>query len=116
MASYVEFYNLRDVPFGLTPDTTFFCDVECQRGALDNILTTLYNGDSFIKVTGEVGVGKTLLSRRLLDSLDQSFVNCYIYTSDLSAEELRLAIADELGISSNSLSQNQLLHLSLIHI
>ena len=58
------------------------------------------NGEGFIKITGEVGTGKTLLCRRFLSTLDESYVTAYIPNPYLEPRALMLALAEELRVAS----------------
>lgn len=86
------------MPFSLTPDTRFFCDLSTHREALNVLLIALQSGEGFIKITGPVGSGKTLLCRMLLNELSDPFVSAYIPNPHLSSAELYQTIAEELGI------------------
>ena len=98
---YFEFFGLKEAPFSLTPDTAFYYNNPSHQEALNTLLVALQMGEGFIKVTGEVGTGKTLLCRKLLRELgeDERFVSAYIPNPALTPPALRFALADELGIS-----------------
>lgn len=107
---YLEHFGLKEFPFSLTPDTSFFFAYGHYRDALDTLLVALRNGEGFIKVTGEVGTGKTLLCRMLLNSLEEKFYTAYIPNPYMSAEALNLALADELNLELESgLSQHRVI-------
>lgn len=107
---YLEHFKLTKPPFSLTPNTEFYCELPTHQEALNILLLCLQQGEGFIKILGEVGTGKTLLCRLLLNALDQSFVTAYIPNPDQSAESLRLALAIELGLKpENNMPQHQLL-------
>lgn len=95
---YLEHFNLTKAPFSLTPNTDFYCQLPTHQEALNVLLLSLGNGEGFIKIVGEVGTGKTLLCRLLLNALDETFITAYIPNPDLSADSLRIAVAKELGI------------------
>ncbi len=95
---YEHFFKLDEMPFGLTPNTAFYCALAPHNEAMQVLLTALNMGEGFIKVTGEVGTGKTLLCRKLLNQFDDSYAIAYLPDSYLSPAELRWAIAIELGI------------------
>lgn len=118
---YLYHFGLRELPFTLTPNTQFFLDLPSHYEALEVLTVALKTGEGFIKVTGEVGTGKTLLCRMLLNDLSDNFVSTYIPNPYLSPQELRLAFAHELGIAVGSsetqhhltqLIQNQVMTLS----
>ncbi len=96
---YQAHFGLRELPFSLTPDTGYFFAHGSYQDALDTLLVALKAGEGFIKVTGEVGTGKTLLCRKLLNTLDHRFYTTYVPNPNLSAPALNLALADELGLA-----------------
>ncbi|MBI5463262.1 MAG: AAA family ATPase [Gammaproteobacteria bacterium] len=109
---YLEHFGLHSFPFGITPDTGFYFDSPSHQEALNVLLVALRNGEGFLKVTGEVGTGKTLLCRRLLHLLDEEFVTAYIPNPFLTATALRMALAEELGIQfARNIGQHRLLKL-----
>src|SRR3569832_1898221 len=95
---YQLHFGLRELPFGITPDSCFFFVCFCFLQALNTLLVAAKNGEGFIKITGEVGTGKTLLCRKFLTTLDESFVTAYIPNPNLEPHTLMLALADELEI------------------
>jgi len=111
MNLYLPHFGLDEFPFSLTPDTGFYYDSRPHQEALNVLLVALRSGEGFLKVTGEVGLGKTLLCRMLLDALDGEAVTAYIPNPHLSPASMRLALARELGLNPDeNLSQDQLLH------
>ena len=90
---YLEHFRLRELPFTITPDTGFFMNRAGYQDALNVMLVALRSGEGFVKVTGEVGVGKTLLCRKLLKSLGDRFVTAYIHNPYLQPNMLLFAIA-----------------------
>ncbi len=107
---YLDHFKLTKVPFSLTPNTEFYCELPTHQEALNVLFLSLQQGEGFIKITGEVGTGKTLLCRLLLNTLDDKFVTTYIPNPDQSAESLRLSLAHELGLKpEKDCPQHQLL-------
>ena len=96
---YEQYYGLSEKPFNLTPDTDFFYQSITHREALNVLLVAIRSGDGFIKVTGEVGTGKTLLCRKLLDALDTQYNTVYIPNPYMSCNALLDAVVAEMGIS-----------------
>lgn len=96
---YLYHFGISELPFTLTPNTQYFFGLPSHNEALQVLTTALKTGEGFIKVTGEVGTGKTLLCRKLLNELPDSVETAYIPNPLLSPEELRRAVADELGIT-----------------
>lgn len=109
---YRSHFGLHDQPFGLTPDTQFFCELPSHIEAFNVLLIALHNGEGFIKITGDVGTGKTMLCRKLLNELPAPFEAAYIPNPHLTPMGLLIAIADEMGIEySKRLKQNGLMSL-----
>jgi MSHA biogenesis protein MshM len=94
---YREFFKLREHPFSLTPDTDFWFGAAGHRDAMNVLCAMLRLGEGFIKVSGEIGLGKTLLCRQLLKELDKQFLTAYIPDPQLSPYGLICAVADEIG-------------------
>jgi len=95
---YLDFYQLKQKPFALTPNTALYFNQHSHREALNTMLVALRHSEGFIKIVGEVGTGKTLLCRKLLSMLDSSFIAAYIPNPYLTPEELKSFVAEELGI------------------
>src|SRR5277367_6567809 len=95
---YQAHFGLQELPFGITPDTSFAYACASHQEALNTLLVAVKNGEGFIKITGEVGTGKTLLCRKFLATLDDSFVTAYIPNPFLEPRTLLMALADELEI------------------
>lgn len=109
---YTEHYGLKQLPFGITPDTHFFFAHSSCQEALNTLLIAARSGEGFLKVVGEVGTGKTLLCRKFLNQLDtENFITAFIPNPYLEPMTLLLAIADELGASyPENANQHQLLN------
>ncbi|TMO46989.1 ExeA family protein [Pseudoalteromonas ruthenica] len=95
---YLSFFNLTEMPFSLTPNTQFYCALEPHNEALKVLLSALSMSEGFIKVTGEVGTGKTLICRKLINHLEDNYVVVYLPNPYLTPDELRWAVAAELGL------------------
>ena len=94
---YQSHFGLQELPFGITPDTSFTYACASHQEALNTLLVAVRNGEGFIKITGEVGTGKTLLCRRFLATLDDTYASAYIPNPYLEPRTLLLALAEELG-------------------
>ncbi|GAB3409964.1 AAA family ATPase [Massilia agilis] len=107
---YTEHFGLREPPFGITPDTSYFFSSPRSQEALNTLLVAVRNGEGFIKITGEVGTGKTLLCRKFMDMLGEDFVTAYIPNPYLEPRTLMLALADELELQlEKDVDQHQML-------
>lgn len=101
---YESFFGLNEAPFTLTPNTHFFLKSETHQHGLEMLLWALNNKEGFIKVSGEVGTGKTLLCRKLLNSLEDPFVTVYLPNPHFSPATLYCLISDELEAALESAS------------
>jgi MSHA biogenesis protein MshM len=100
---YLVHFGLREFPFGLTPDTGYFFPGAGSQGALNTLLVALEAGEGLIKIIGEVGAGKTLLCRHLLNRLEgDGWATAYIPNPHLSPGALTLALLRELGGSGRA--------------
>lgn len=106
---YLYHFGLTELPFTLTPNTAFYVGLEPHNEALAVLLMALKTGEGFIKVVGEVGTGKTLLCRKLLNEIPEHFVTAYIPNPYLKPDELRRAVAVELGVKQAQRMSLQLL-------
>jgi MSHA biogenesis protein MshM len=101
---YRNHFHLQRAPFSITPDTAFAYSSSSQRNALNTLLLTTDAGEGFVKITGEVGSGKTLLCRRFLARLaaanqpKRRFRTVYIPNPCLSPRTLLMALAAELKV------------------
>lgn len=95
---YLEHYGLAEPPFRITPHTDFFF-AGARRGAtLEALLYAITHDEGIVKISGEVGSGKTMLCRVLMERLPASVVIIYLANPSLSREDILHALADELGI------------------
>lgn len=107
---YLQHFGLREAPFGITPDTAFYYSCSAIQQGLNTLLVAVANGEGFIKITGEVGTGKTLLCRKLLATLGPEYVTAYLPNPAVRPLTLMRAIAEELALEwQASLDQHHLL-------
>lgn len=95
---YLQHFGLNELPFSITPDTSFYFASNNYQEALNTLLFAITSGEGFIKITGEVGTGKTLLCRKLMASLDTNFKVAYVPNPYLEPQSLLLVLAEELNI------------------
>ena len=98
---YLQHFGLRELPFSLTPNTHFFLNMASYQKAYNMLMVSLANAEGFIKIVGEVGTGKTMLCRKVLNTLEEdreNYITAYIPNPVLSPKGLFLAFAEELNI------------------
>lgn len=114
---YQEHFGFTAAPFGLTPNTEFFFPHGSQQAALNMLLVALRSGEGFVKVTGEIGLGKTTVCRMLLRTLAEdsslTWSTAYLPNPTTSREALLRMVAQELGCLPDSIGDSELL---LTHI
>ncbi len=96
---YLEHFGLNEPPYKVTPVTDFFFSGANRGEILDALVYAITDGEGIVKVSGEVGSGKTMLCRMLLDKLPTNITAIYLANPSLSREELLYAIADRLGLN-----------------
>lgn len=95
---YRNHFGLSKLPFKNTPDHHFFYEQASRLDILNGLLYVIQRGDPIVKVTGEVGCGKTTLLRLLAKQLNSNFQVVYINSPNLSPKDLLFHIADELSL------------------
>ncbi|MBU4499463.1 MAG: AAA family ATPase [Gammaproteobacteria bacterium] len=105
MTSWWGHFGLRKPAFALTPDTSFFFPALPHRDAHETLLYALSAGEGFLVVEGEVGTGKTLLLRRLLNSLPPRLQAAFVPNPGLDPRGLYAAIALEFGLPGDGASE-----------
>ncbi|MDP1765399.1 MAG: AAA family ATPase [Methylotenera sp.] len=107
---YLKHFGLTETPFSISPDTSFYFASHSYQEGLNTLLFAILSGEGFIKITGEVGTGKTLLCRKLMSSLDASFKVAYVPNPYLEPHSLLMTLAQELGITvATDVTQHALL-------
>lgn len=97
---YLDHFHFSERPFALTPDTDYFYNNTACQEAMNVILVALDNGEGIIKITGEVGTGKTMLCRKLLNDLPDDYVSVYLPNPLMESQQLYHAVASDLGVAT----------------
>jgi len=107
---YKTFYGLRHDPFEITPDPSFLFGTERHNEALATLYYGVRRRKGFVVMTGEVGTGKTLLVRCLLQLLKCSNVSyAYVFNPRLSSVEFLQYVAGDLGLATSGKTKGELL-------
>ncbi|MEW6165320.1 MAG: AAA family ATPase [Pseudomonadota bacterium] len=96
---YLEHYGLGEAPFRITPHTDFFFTGANRGATLEALLYAIIHDEGIVKISGEVGSGKTMLCRVLMERLPDNVVIVYLANPSLSRADILYALADELGIA-----------------
>lgn len=95
---YLDHFGLDEPPFRITPHTDFFFDGADRGATLDALLYAILHDEGIVKVSGEVGSGKTMLCRVLMERLPEHVEIVYLANPSLARDEILHAVADDLGI------------------
>jgi MSHA biogenesis protein MshM len=106
VALYLDHFGLKEPPFRITPHTDFFFDGADRGATLEALIYAILHDEGIVKVSGEVGSGKTMLCRVLMERLPAQVDTIYLATPSLARDEILHAIGDELqlGLSSDRMS------------
>jgi type II secretory pathway predicted ATPase ExeA len=96
---YLEHYGLAEPPFRITPHTDFFFSGANRGATLEALIYAITHDEGIVKISGEVGSGKTMLCRVLMERLPDNVVTIYLANPSLSREDILYALAEELGIA-----------------
>lgn len=117
--NHLEFFGLQEDPFRLTPDRNYYFPTKGHAGLREVIHYGLEGDEGFIIITGEIGTGKTLMLRLMMDDLPDRFETALILSPHLSRLELLLAIFQDIGLpipTDNTASLDSLLRILNDHL
>jgi len=98
---YLEHFGLNEPPFRITPDTDFFFQGANRGATLEALLYAITHDEGIVKVSGEVGSGKTMLCRVLIERMPKNVETIYLANPSLARDEILFAIADELKLEAD---------------
>ena len=98
MSLYLEHFGLAEPPFRITPHTDFFFDGADRGATLEALIYAILHDEGIVKLSGEVGSGKTMLCRVLMERLPPHVETIYLATPSLARDEILHAIADDLEL------------------
>ena len=98
MSLYLEHFGLAEPPFRITPHTDFFFDGADRGATLGALIYAILHDEGIVKLSGEVGSGKTMLCRVLMERLPPQVETIYLATPSLARDEILHAIADDLEL------------------
>ena len=101
MTIYLEHFGLNEAPFKITPHTEFFFAGANRGETLEALIYAITSGEGLVKVTGEVGAGKTMLCRVLMERLPDTVETIYLAVPSLSPDEMLATIADDLAVDAH---------------
>lgn len=108
---YLDHFGLNQPPFKITPNTGFFFAGGKRGAILDALLYTIIHGEGIVKVTGEIGSGKTMLCRMLESMLPGNVEAIYLANPSLNRDEIFHAIGAELNLATEGKRAGEILRL-----
>ena len=106
---YLEFFNLKEDPFGLTPDSYYFYPSKMHNDVLASLDYAVEQKEGFSLIIGEPGTGKTTILKIFIDRWKEKAEIALIMTPRLSSEELLQAILDDLNIHMETTNKNEMI-------
>lgn len=107
---YKKYYGLSRNPFEISPDPYFFYPTPRHNEALASLTYGVYRRKGFVVVTGEVGTGKTLLVRFLLEALNRNHIaSAFVYNPRLSVLDFLAHILTDLRITMAGRTKSEML-------
>jgi len=97
VALYLDHFGLAEPPFRITPHPDFFFDGADRGATLEGLMYAILHDEGIVKLSGEIGSGKTTLCRVLMDRLPQEVETVFLANPSYSRTEILHAIAEELG-------------------
>jgi general secretion pathway protein A len=98
---FLEFYGLREQPFGVTPDPRFLYLSPAHREALASLYYGIESGRGFLGLIAKPGMGKTTLLFHLLEKFRHSARTAFLFQTQCSSREFMRFLLAELGIESH---------------
>jgi type II secretory pathway predicted ATPase ExeA len=106
---YLQFFNLNDDPFRLTPDPLYFFPSQEHNEILTSLDYAIEQKEGFSLVVGEPGTGKTTILRILMDHWKEKADIALIMTPRLSPEEFLQAVLEDVHVKLNKVNKNEML-------
>ena len=98
--TYETFYGLREKPFNLSSDPSFFYNSSAHAAAFEDLLSGIRRRESLSVLTGDIGTGKTTLCRTVLQNLDRQTFSAFVPDPFATREDLLKVILTDFGVVS----------------
>src|SRR5258706_3516560 len=113
---YLEHFGLSEPPFRITPHTDFFFQGANRGATLEALIYAITHDEGIVKVSGEVGSGKTMLCRVLMEKLPSGVETIFLANPSLSRDEILFAIADDLKLDTRDARVSQVVRALQDHL
>ena len=101
---FLEFYGLKEQPFGVTPDPRFICPSHTHSKAFNSLSHGLEAGCGFLALIAKPGMGKTTLVFQLLKQLERTSRTAFLFQTECDSRELFQYILHDLDIDAQGMS------------
>src|SRR4249920_3235901 len=106
---YLSHFGLNEPPFRITPHTEFFFSGANRGATLEALVYAVTAGEGLVKVTGEVGSGKTMLCRVLIERLPKTVETIYLAVPSLTRDEMLASIASDQELQTTGATTHELM-------
>lgn len=100
---FLDFYRLRQQPFGVTPDPAYLYPTRTHRDALSSLSDGIKEGRGFLALIAEPGMGKTTLLYQLLDELHDSARTIFLFQTQCDSREFFQYLLSEMGVDTRGM-------------
>jgi general secretion pathway protein A len=97
---FLDYYHLREQPFGVTPDSRYLYLSRTHREALASLFYGVEMGRGFMALIAPPGMGKTTVLSRLLERLSKSTYTSFLFQTQCDSEEFLRFLLEDMGIDS----------------
>src|SRR5580704_3938144 len=100
---FLDFFDLREQPFGVTPDPAYLYPTRTHCEALDSLTEGILSGRGFLALIAEPGLGKTTLLYQVLDGLRDKARAVFLFQTQCNSREFFQYLLSELGVDSTGM-------------
>jgi general secretion pathway protein A len=97
---FLEFYQMREQPFGVTPDPRFLYLGQSHREALASLYYGIESDRGFVALIAQPGLGKTTLTFQLLEKLQQVSRTVFLFHTQCNSREMFHYLLNDLGVDA----------------
>src|SRR6202790_448093 len=103
LVMFLEFYGLREQPFGVTPDPAYLHASRTHCDALDSLSEAILGDQGFVALVAEPGMGKTTLLNQVLDGLREPARTAFLFQTQCDSREFFQYLMSELGVDASGM-------------
>jgi N-acetylmuramoyl-L-alanine amidase/type II secretory pathway predicted ATPase ExeA len=103
MPMFLDFFHLREQPFGVTPDPAYLYATRTHCEALDSLTEGILGGRGFLALIAEPGLGKTTLLYQVLEGLRDTARAAFLFQTQCNSREFFQYLLSELGVDSTGM-------------